>query len=48
MFFSSRALDSFDQYLHDVEKYPLIEDPERSAPSRGGPGPGTRRPPSGW
>jgi RNA polymerase primary sigma factor len=28
MFFSSRALDSFDQYLHDVEKYPLIEDPE--------------------
>lgn len=27
MFFSSRALDSFDQYLHDVEKYPLIEDP---------------------
>ncbi|HEX2203516.1 MAG TPA: RNA polymerase sigma factor RpoD/SigA [Longimicrobium sp.] len=24
---SSRALDSFDQYLHDVEKYPLIEDP---------------------
>jgi hypothetical protein len=29
MFFSSRALDSFDQYLHDVEKYPLIEDPEQ-------------------
>ena len=28
MFFSSRALDSFDQYLHDVEKYPLIDDPE--------------------
>jgi RNA polymerase primary sigma factor len=27
MFLSSRALDSFDQYLHDVEKYPLIEDP---------------------
>ncbi|MDQ3605482.1 MAG: RNA polymerase sigma factor RpoD/SigA [Gemmatimonadota bacterium] len=27
MFFSSRALDSFDQYLHDVEKYPLIDDP---------------------
>jgi RNA polymerase primary sigma factor len=27
MFFSSRALDSFDQYLQDVEKYPLIEDP---------------------
>jgi RNA polymerase primary sigma factor len=26
MFFSSKALDSFDQYLHDVEKYPLIED----------------------
>ncbi len=27
MFLSSRALDSFDQYLQDVEKYPLIEDP---------------------
>jgi RNA polymerase primary sigma factor len=27
MFFSSRALDSFDQYLQDVEKYPLIDDP---------------------
>jgi phosphoribosyl 1,2-cyclic phosphodiesterase len=27
MFFSSRALDSFDQYLQDVEKYPLINDP---------------------
>ena len=27
MFLSSRALDSFDQYLHDVEKYPLIDDP---------------------
>ena len=26
MYFSSKALDSFDQYLHDVEKYPLIED----------------------
>jgi RNA polymerase primary sigma factor len=26
MFFSSKALDSFDQYLQDVEKYPLIED----------------------
>ena len=25
MYFSSKALDSFDQYLHDVEKYPLIE-----------------------
>ncbi|MEE8509246.1 MAG: sigma-70 factor domain-containing protein, partial [Myxococcota bacterium] len=25
MFFSSKALDSFDQYLRDVEKYPLIE-----------------------
>ncbi|HEY0023468.1 MAG TPA: RNA polymerase sigma factor RpoD/SigA [Longimicrobium sp.] len=24
---SSRALDSFDQYLQDVEKYPLIDDP---------------------
>ncbi len=28
MFLNSRALDSFDQYLYDVEKYPLIEDPE--------------------
>jgi RNA polymerase primary sigma factor len=28
MFASSRALDSFDQYLFDVEKYPLIEDPQ--------------------
>ena len=28
MFFDSRALDSFDQYLQDVERYPLIEDPE--------------------
>jgi RNA polymerase primary sigma factor len=28
MFFESRALDSFDQYLQDVERYPLIEDPE--------------------
>src|SRR5690606_40385488 len=28
MLFSSRSLDSFDQYLHDVEKYPLIDDPE--------------------
>lgn len=27
MFVNSRALDSFDQYLYDVEKYPLIEDP---------------------
>jgi RNA polymerase primary sigma factor len=27
MFLNSRALDSFDQYLYDVEKYPLIEDP---------------------
>ena len=27
MFLSSRALDSFDQYLQDVEKYPLIDDP---------------------
>ena len=26
MFFSSKPLDSFDQYLHDVEKYPLIKD----------------------
>jgi RNA polymerase primary sigma factor len=28
MFFDSRALDSFDQYLQDVERYPLIEDPK--------------------
>jgi RNA polymerase primary sigma factor len=28
MFVNSRALDSFDQYLFDVEKYPLIEEPE--------------------
>jgi RNA polymerase primary sigma factor len=28
MFANSRALDSFDRYLFDVEKYPLIEDPE--------------------
>jgi RNA polymerase primary sigma factor len=27
MFANARALDSFDQYLFDVEKYPLIEDP---------------------
>ncbi|MGI9038725.1 MAG: sigma-70 family RNA polymerase sigma factor [Gemmatimonadota bacterium] len=28
MFFDSRALDSFDQYLQDVERYPLIVDPK--------------------
>ena len=28
MFFNSRALDSFDQYLQDVERYPLISDPK--------------------
>jgi RNA polymerase primary sigma factor len=28
MFVNSRALDSFDQYLYDVEKYPLIEEPQ--------------------
>jgi len=28
MFSASRGLDSFDQYLQDVEKYPLIQDPE--------------------
>ncbi len=28
MFPSSRGLDSFDQYLQDVERYPLIQDPE--------------------
>ncbi|MFQ5745664.1 MAG: RNA polymerase sigma factor RpoD/SigA [Gemmatimonadota bacterium] len=27
MFFDARALDSFDQYLQDVERYPLIDDP---------------------
>src|SRR5688500_20231271 len=27
MFSPSRGLDSFDQYLQDVEKYPLIQDP---------------------
>ncbi|MCH7857591.1 MAG: sigma-70 family RNA polymerase sigma factor, partial [Gemmatimonadetes bacterium] len=26
MFSSPHALDSFDQYLQDVEKYPLIQD----------------------
>ncbi|MEN8145096.1 MAG: RNA polymerase sigma factor RpoD/SigA [Gemmatimonadota bacterium] len=29
MFFDSRALDSFDQYLQDVERYPLIVDPAK-------------------
>jgi RNA polymerase primary sigma factor len=28
MFFDSQALESFDQYLQDVERYPLIEDPK--------------------
>ncbi len=28
LFASSRGLDSFDQYLQDVERYPLISDPE--------------------
>lgn len=28
MFLNSRALESFDQYLFDVEKYPLIENAE--------------------
>lgn len=28
MFASSGGLDSFDQYLQDVERYPLISDPE--------------------
>lgn len=28
MFSSSGGLDSFDQYLQDVERYPLISDPE--------------------
>ena len=28
MFFDSRVLDSFDQYLQDVERYPLIDDPK--------------------
>jgi RNA polymerase primary sigma factor len=28
MFFDSQALDSFDQYLQNVQRYPLIEDPQ--------------------
>ena len=28
MFASSRGLDTFDQYLQDVKRYPLISDPE--------------------
>ena len=28
MFSATRGLDSFDQYLQDVEKYPLIQDPD--------------------
>jgi hypothetical protein len=28
LFFDSRALDSFDQYLQNVQRYPLIEDPQ--------------------
>lgn len=28
MFFDTHALDSFDQYLQDVERYPLIENPQ--------------------
>ncbi len=28
MFFDTHALDSFDQYLQDVERYPLIESPQ--------------------
>lgn len=28
MFFDTHALDSFDQYLQDVERYPLIENPK--------------------
>lgn len=28
MFAASRGLDSFDQYLQDVERYPLISDPK--------------------
>ena len=31
MFSASRGLDSFDQYLQDVEKYPLIQDPQEDA-----------------
>ncbi len=27
MFSSSQGLDAFDQYLEDVAKYPLIQDP---------------------
>jgi hypothetical protein len=48
MFANSRALDSFDQYLFDVEKYPLIEDPsEESASWPAVPGRVTRRRRSG-
>ncbi len=28
MFFDSQALESFDQYLQNVQRYPLIEDPQ--------------------
>jgi hypothetical protein len=35
MFANSRALDSFDQYLFDVEKYPLMNrDPWRERQRR--------------
>ena len=38
MFSTSRGLDSFDQYLQDVEKYPLIQDPaEETGSSAAGP-----------
>ena len=48
MFVSSRALDSFDQYLYDVEKYPLIEEPRKNASWPAVPAPVTRRRRSGW
>ena len=48
MFSPSRGLDSFDQYLQDVEKYPLIQDPVKSELWPGERAPGTRKPPSGW
>ncbi len=48
MISSPNGLDSFDQYLQDVAKYPLIQDlrEERELARRARAG-GTRRPPSG-
>ena len=40
MFSSPHGLDSFDQYLQDIEKYPLMQDPweERELARRALPG----------